>query len=45
MDLQKKQQLPSNKLATLMARFDDVKASGSMMPTATLAIGTMEHGE
>ena len=26
----------------LMAKFDDVKTSGNMMPTATLAMGTME---
>lgn len=42
MDLQRKQNLPANKLATLMAKFDDVKTSGNMMPTATLAMGTME---
>ena len=42
MDLQRKQNLPSNKLATLMTKFDDVRTSGNMMPTATLAIGTME---
>jgi len=41
-DLQRKQNLPSNKLATLMTKFDDVRTSGNMMPTATLAIGTME---
>jgi len=42
MDLQRKQSLPANKLATLMAKFDEVKTSGNMMPTATLAMGTME---
>ena len=42
MDLQRKQNLPSNKLATLMAKFDEMKTSGRMMPTATLAVGTME---
>ena len=42
MDLQRKQNLPANKLATLMAKFDEVKTSGNMMPTATLALGTME---
>ena len=42
MDLQRKQNLPANKLANLMAKFDDVKNGGNMMPTATLAIGTME---
>ena len=42
MDLQRKQNLPANKLANLMAKFDEVKSSGSMMPTATLAMGTME---
>ena len=42
MDLQRKQNLPSNKLATLMAKFDEMKTSGKMMPTATLAVGTME---
>ena len=42
MDLQRKQNLPSNKLATLMGKFDEMKTSGRMMPTATLAVGTME---
>ena len=42
LDLQRKQNLPSNKLATLMAKFDDVRTSGNMMPTATLAVGTIE---
>ena len=42
MDLQRKQSLPSNKLATVMAKFDEMKTSGKMMPTATLAVGTME---
>ena len=42
MDLQRKQNLPANKLANLMAKFDDVKNGGNMMPTATLAMGTME---
>ena len=42
MDLQRKQSLPSNKLATVMAKFDEMKTSGRMMPTATLAVGTME---
>eukprot|EP00092_Neocalanus_flemingeri_P004447 GFUD01004782.1.p1 GENE.GFUD01004782.1~~GFUD01004782.1.p1 ORF type:complete len:1502 (+),score=448.94 GFUD01004782.1:193-4698(+) len=42
LDLQRKQNMPSNKLATLMTKFDDVRTSGNMMPTATLAIGTME---
>ena len=42
MDLQRKQSLPANKLATLMTKFDEVKSSGNMMPTATLAMGTME---
>ena len=42
MDLQRKQNLPSNKLATLMTKFDEMKTSGRMMPTATLAVGTME---
>ena len=44
-DLQRKQSqygLPSNKLATLMGKFDEMKTSGRMMPTATLAVGTME---
>ena len=45
MDLQRKQSLPANKLATLMAKFDEVKTSGNMMPTATLAMGTMEGKE
>ena len=40
MDLQRKQNLPSNKLATLMSKFDDMKTSGKMMSTATL--GSME---
>ena len=42
MDLQRKQNLPANKLANLMAKFDEVKNGGNMMPTATLAMGTME---
>lgn len=42
LDLQRKQSLPSNKLANLMTKFDDVRTSGNMMPTATLAIGTIE---
>ena len=42
MDLQRKQSLPANKLATLMTKFDEVKSSGNMMPTATLAMGTIE---
>ena len=42
MDLQRKQNLPSNKLATLMSKFDEMKTSGRMMPTATLATGTLE---
>ena len=41
-DLQRKQSLPSNKLANLMTKFDEVRTSGNMMPTATLAIGTIE---
>jgi len=41
-DLQRKQSLPSNKLATLMTKFDEVRTSGNMMPTATLAMGTIE---
>ena len=28
-----------------MAKFDEVKTSGNMMPTATLAMGTMEGKE
>lgn len=42
LDLQRKQSLPSNKLANLMTKFDDVRTSGNMMPTATLAVGTIE---
>jgi hypothetical protein len=34
--------IPANKLAVLMARFDEVKGSGDMMPTATLALGTTD---
>ena len=35
-DLQRKQSLPANKLATLMAKFDEVKERGDMMPTASV---------
>merc|ERR1719509_332998 len=42
MDLQKKQNIPSNKLAMIMSKFDEVRTSGNMMPTATLAVGTTE---
>jgi len=41
-DLQRKQNIPSNKLATLMVKFDEVRTGGNMMPTATLAVGTTE---
>ena len=34
--------IPANTLAVLMARFDEVKNSGDMMPTATLALGTTD---
>merc|ERR1719507_2890734 len=41
-DLQRKQNIPSNKLASLMVKFDEVRTGGNMMPTATLAVGTTE---
>jgi len=41
-DLQRKQTIPSNKLASLMVKFDEVRTGGNMMPTATLAVGTTE---
>ena len=34
-DLQRKQNMPANKLASLMEKFDAVKESGDMLPTAS----------
>jgi len=42
MDLQRRGNLPANKTNALMARFDEVRAAGNMMPTATLATGTTD---
>ena len=39
MDLQKKNTLPANKSSLLFSKFDEVRASGGLMPTATLGIG------
>ena len=45
MDLQRRGNLPANKTNALMARFDEVRAAGNMMPTATLATGTTADGK
>ena len=41
-DLQKRGNLPANKTALLMSKFDDMRASGDMMLTATMAVGTTD---
>ena len=41
-DLQKRGNLPANKTALLMSKFDDMRSSGNMMPTAAMGVGTTD---
>nr|XP_045589562.1 CLIP-associating protein 1-A-like [Procambarus clarkii] len=41
-DLTKKHNIPPAKLPGLMTRFDDIRDTGLMLPTATTATGTIE---
>jgi len=38
-DLQRRGTLPANKVSLVMSKFDDMRASGNMMPTAALGTG------
>ena len=43
-DLQKRNTLPSNKSSLLMAKFDEVRSTGGLLPSAALGGGGMDTG-